>query len=120
MISIVLILVMERTQMIGMLKALGAKDGFIQSIFVYNGINLIIKGLVLGNVLGLGLCFLQYKLKLITLNPKDYYMSFVPVSWEWDVVIILNVATFIVVTAVLLVPTMAITRINPIKAIRFD
>jgi lipoprotein-releasing system permease protein len=120
MISIVLILVMERTQMIGMLKALGATDGLVRSIFIYNGVNLILKGLLLGNVIGLGLCYLQYKFHFIKLNPKDYYMSFVPISWHWDIVILLNVLTLFVVTLVLLLPTMAISRIRPIKAIRFD
>ena len=120
MISIVLILVMERTQMIGMLKALGASNGFIQSVFIYNGINLILKGLLLGNILGLGLCFIQYKFKLIELNPRDYYMSFVPISWHWETVLLLNLLTLAIVTLILLLPTMAISRITPIKAIRFD
>lgn len=120
MISIVLILVMERTQMIGMLKALGASNGFIRSIFIYNGVNLILKGLLLGNLLGLGLCFIQYKFKLIELNPRDYYMSFVPISWHWEIVLALNLITLGLVTVILLLPTMAISRITPIKAIRFD
>lgn len=120
MISIVLILVMERTQMIGMLKAIGASSGFIRSIFIYNGINLIFRGLIMGNLLGLGLCFIQYKFKLIKLNARDYYMSFVPISWHWDIVLVLNLITLGIVTVVLLLPTMAISRINPIKAIRFD
>ena len=120
MISIVLILVMERTQMIGMLKALGAGNGFIRSVFVYNGVNLILKGLLLGNLLGLGLCFIQYKFKLIELNPRDYYMSFVPISWHWEIIVLLNITTLGLVTLILLLPTMAIARITPIKAIRFD
>jgi lipoprotein-releasing system permease protein len=120
MISIVLILVMERTQMIGMLKALGASNGFIRSVFVYNGVHLILKGLLLGNIIGLGLCFIQYKFKIIGLNPRDYYMSFVPISWHWEIVLLLNVITLGLVTLILLLPTMAIARITPIKAIRFD
>jgi lipoprotein-releasing system permease protein len=120
MISTVLILVMERTQMIGMLKALGATTGFIRSIFIYNGVNLILKGLLLGNVFGLGLCFIQDRFKIIELNPRDYYMSFVPISWHWEIVILLNLITLGIVTVILLLPTMAITRITPIKAIRFD
>ena len=120
MISIVLILVMERTQMIGMLKALGASNGFIRSIFIYNGVNLIVKGLLLGNLLGLGLCFFQWKFKLIELNPRDYYMSFVPISWHWEIVLLLNIITLGLVTLILLLPTMAISRITPMKAIRFD
>ncbi len=120
MISIVLILVMERTQMIGMLKALGATSAFIRSIFVYNGVNLILKGLFLGNLLGLGLCYIQYKFKLIELNPRDYYMSVVPISWHWEIVALLNIITLAIVTVILVLPTMAISRIMPIRAIRFD
>lgn len=120
MISIVLILVMERTQMIGTLKALGAGDGFIRSVFLYNGIRLVLKGLFWGNLLGLGVSYAQYRFKLITLNPHDYYMSFVPISWHWGIVGMLNLLVFVVVTVVLLLPTMIIARINPIKAIRFD
>lgn len=120
MISIILILVMERTQMIGMLKALGSPDTLIRTVFLYNGMNLILRGLLLGNFIGLGICFLQDKFKIITLNPHDYYMSVVPVSWHWEIVLFLNVLTFAVVTIVLLIPTAIITRVSPIKAIRFD
>lgn len=120
MISVLLIMVMERTQMIGMLKALGASNGFIRSIFIYNGVNLILRGLMLGNLLGLGLCFIQDKFKIITLNPRDYYMSFVPISWHWEIVLLLNIITLGLVTLILLLPTMAISRIMPIRAIRFD
>jgi lipoprotein-releasing system permease protein len=120
MVSIILILVMERTQMIGMLKALGAADAFVQRIFVHRGISLILKGLLFGNLLGIGLCYLQYRFEIIKLNAADYYMSVVPISWHWEIVLLLNVLTFTVVTVILLLPTMIITRINPIKAIRFD
>ncbi len=120
MISVILILVMERTQMIGLLKAMGAQDRLIQSVFVYNGINLIVKGLVYGNVIGLGLCYMQDTFKFITLDPHNYYMDYVPIGWNWEIVILLNVAVFVVVTLVLLLPTAIVTRINPIKAIRFD
>jgi lipoprotein-releasing system permease protein len=120
MISIILILVMERTQMIGMLKALGARNGLIRSVFVYNGIRLIMRGLLLGNLIGLGFCFIQYKFRLIKLNPEDYYMSFVPISWHWEIVLMLNAITFLVVSIVLLIPTAIISRVAPIRAIRFD
>jgi lipoprotein-releasing system permease protein len=120
MISIVLILVMERTQMIGLLKAVGASNGTIRSIFMYQGVQLIIRGLFLGNFLGLGLCFIQWKYKLMTLNPHDYYMEFVPISWHWDIVLYLNLIILLIVTVVLLLPTMAISRINPIRSIKFD
>jgi lipoprotein-releasing system permease protein len=120
MISVVLILVMERTQMIGLLKAMGSTERTIRSVFVYQGINLIFRGLLLGNVIGLGLCFLQDQFKWITLNPRDYYMSYVPVAWDWSMVLFLNALMFVVVSIVLWVPTAIISRIAPIKAIRFD
>jgi lipoprotein-releasing system permease protein len=119
-ISVILILVMERTQMIGTLKALGAKDAFIRWIFVYNGIQLIIKGLAFGNFLGLGFCFLQDQFKLIKLNPRDYYMSYVPIGWSWSSVVTLNLLIFSIVSLMLLVPTAVISRVSPIKSIRFD
>lgn len=120
MISVVLILVMERTSMIGLLKALGSTEKVIRSMFVYQGINLILRGLVLGNMVGLGFCLLQDQFKLIKLNPHDYYMSYVPIAWDWPMVIMLNLLMFVVVTVVLWVPTAIISRIAPIKAIRFD
>lgn len=120
MISVVLILVMERTQMVGMLKAMGASDRLIRSVFIYKGINLIVRGLLYGNIFGLGLCYLQYRFQWVKLNAHDYYMSYVPISWDWEIVLFLNVLVFAVVTAVLLLPTAIVSRINPMKAIRFD
>ncbi len=120
MISIILILIMERAQMIGMLKALGASDAQVRNVFLYSGMRLIVKGLFLGNSIGLGLCALQYYFHLIPLKAKDYYMDFVPVSWNWPMVIGLNLLTFLVVFVILLIPTLFIVRIKPIKAIRFD
>lgn len=120
MISVILISVMERTPMVGILKAMGAQDKFIRSVFLYNGMNLILKGLFFGNVVGLGLCFLQDRFKFISLNPHDYYMEYVPIQWNWGTVVLLNVIVFVTVLVVLLLPTRFITRINPIQAIRFD
>jgi lipoprotein-releasing system permease protein len=120
MISIILILVMERTQMIGVLKALGATNAFIRWIFIYHGARLLGRGMLLGNFIGLGFCFVQHRFRIIELNPKDYYMSYVPVGWDWPLVIILNLITFLVVAVVLMVPTALVSRIQPIKAIRFD
>ncbi|MEO0556290.1 MAG: ABC transporter permease [Bacteroidota bacterium] len=120
MVSIILILIMERTQMIGLLKSLGATNQQIRRIFTYNGVRLITKGLVLGNVLGVGVCALQYYLKLIPLNAKDYYMSYVPVGWDLQIILILNVLTLVVVGLIIMLPTLAIIRIDPIKTIKFD
>lgn len=120
MVSIIIILVMERTQMVGLLKALGSKDSLIRGIFAFSGMRLIARGLLFGNTLGLGLCFLQYKFQWIKLNPTDYYMSYVPIDWNWEAVILLNILTFTIVTLVLLIPTLLISGISPIRAMRFD
>ena len=120
MISVILIMVMERTPMIGILKALGSKDKLIRGIFMQMGISLIARGLLYGNVLGIGLCALQYFFKIIPLDAKYYYISYVPVSWHWDIVLGLNLIIFLVVTLVLIIPTLIISKINPIKAIKFD
>ncbi len=120
MISIVLILIMERTQMIGLLKAFGATHGQIRKIFVFNGMQLVVKGLVIGNLLGIGLCFIQYYFKVIPLNPHDYYMSYVPIGWDSTVIVALNLLTFVVVSLIILIPSAVVSRINPIKSIRFD
>lgn len=120
MISVILILVMERIPMVGLLKAMGASNKLIRSVFIYNGMNLIAKGLLYGNLIGLGVCFLQDQFHLFKLNAHDYYMKYVPIEWSWSTVIVLNVIVFVVVSIVLLLPTRFIARIQPVQAIRFD
>lgn len=120
MISVLLILIMERTQMIGILKAVGATNKMIRKIFTYHGIRLIIWGLLWGNIIGLSFGYLQDKFKLIPLDPVNYYMEYVPIKWEWAGIMGLNLLTFSIVAIVLLIPTLLISRIDPIKSIRFD
>ena len=119
-VSILLILIMERTQMIGILKALGARNGQIRRIFTYNGMLLIVKGMLIGNAVGIGFGLLQSHFKIIPLDPENYYMDFVPIQWDFLTIVLLNVLTFVVVGLVLGIPTLVILRIDPIKAIRFD
>lgn len=119
MISILLILMMERTAMIGLLKAVGSTDWQIRKIFLYNGITLITRGLVFGNLLGIGVCALQHYFHLIPLDPVNYFMDTVPIEWNWPIIVLLNLATMLLVTAVLIIPTIVITRIQPIKALAF-
>jgi len=120
MISIILILILERTPMIGTLKALGATNKFIRQIFIFNGLQLIMKGLIIGNLLGLGLSLIQWKFKLITLDPSNYYMSFVPIEFNPWIIILLNVLVLGLVSTILILPTFFVSRIEPIKAIKFD
>lgn len=120
MISVILILVMERIPMVGVLKALGASNRTIRSVFIYNGMSLIAQGLLWGNAIGLGICWLQYQFKIMKLNPHDYYVSYVPIEWSVTTIVGLNLLIFVTVTLVLLLPTRFITKISPVKAIRFD
>ena len=120
MISIILILILERTPMIGTLKALGARDGLIRRIFVYNGMQMIVKGLLIGNLIGLGLAFLQWKFQIISLDPSNYYMSFVPIEFNLVIWILLNLLVMGLVSVILILPTLFVSRVEPIKAIKFD
>ena len=120
MMSILLILIMERTQMIGILKALGAKNRQIRRIFSYNGLLLVLKGMLIGNIIGIGFGLIQYYFRIIPLDPENYYMEFVPIEWNFLTIILLNLLTLTVVGLVLGIPTVIILRIQPINAIRFD
>ncbi len=119
MITVLLILVLERTNMIGILKALGSPSRDIQRIFLsYAGI-IILGGLLLGNILGLGLCFLQLKTGFIKLPEADYYLSKAPVLIDWTSIIFINIGTFIMIFVFMIIPSFLVYKINPIKTINF-
>jgi lipoprotein-releasing system permease protein len=120
MVSTLFVLIMERTNMIGMLKALGATNGLIQRIFVLQGLKLVLKGMWIGNVAGIGLCWLQWQFKLIPLEPSHYYMNYVPIQWEWQVYMLVNLALLAVLFFVLYIPAYVISSLRPVQAIRFD
>lgn len=120
MISALLVLILERTNMIGILKALGAANGSIRRVFLYNAAYLIGIGLVLGNIFGLLICWVQHKFGLITLNQETYYISKVPINLDIWMVLLLNLATMGVCVLMLLLPSLIVTRITPVKAIRFS
>ncbi len=120
MVITLIIMIMERTQTIGLLKALGATDWRIRKIFVYQALQLLFKGLWLGNAVGLGLLFLQKRFGLITLDPKSYYVTVAPVSIDWIWILSIDIGTIAVCFAVLLLPSYMICKIPPVRAIRFD
>lgn len=120
MISVLLILILERTNMIGILKALGTKNSSIQKIFFYNAMYLIGKGLFWGNLLGIGIAVLQQHFGLLTLDPKIYYISVVPVNLNAMDIVMLNLGTVICCTLMLIVPSFIVSKITPVKAIRFS
>ncbi len=118
--AILFILIMERTQMIGLLKALGAKNALIRRVFFWNGIQILAKGLLLGNAIGLGVGLLQDQFRLVPLDPVNYYMAYVPIDWNWPVFIFLNFGIAALTALVLWIPVVVIAKVDPIKSIRFD
>ncbi|MFO7371191.1 MAG: FtsX-like permease family protein [Bacteroidales bacterium] len=120
MISGLLIIILDRTTMIGILKALGMNNRGIRSIFLYQSVYLMAKGLFWGNLAGIGICLLQHYFKLITLNPESYFLEYVPVNFNLWHLLLLNAGTLIITLTVLILPSMVISRIDPSKTIRFD
>jgi lipoprotein-releasing system permease protein len=115
-----LVLILERTQMIGILKAVGANNWSIRKIFLYNASHLIIRGLLWGNAIGIGLVLIQKYFKIITLPPENYFVNAAPVYLDFGYIFLLNLGTIVISVLVLLIPSYIITKISPVKAIRFQ
>ena len=120
MISGLLIIILERTVMIGILKALGARNKTIRHTFMWFAAFIIGKGLLVGNLIGLGLITLQQFTGLVKLNPQTYYVSTVPVEYNIPLFIILNVATLLISLFVLIAPSYLISHIHPAKSMRYE
>ena len=119
MISGLLVIILERTNMIGILKALGSKNMSIRKIFIYYASFLIGKGLFWGNLIGITLCFLQLYFGVFKLDAASYYIDTVPINLKLVHLVLLNVGTLFITTFMLIVPSIIIARISPIKAIKF-
>ena len=119
MISALLIMILERTAMIGMFKAMGATNWNIQKVFLFNATYLIGLGLLLGNILGVGLGYFQQQTHFFKLDEASYYMTFVPVQFSLSDILLLNLGTLVICLLVLIVPSMLVSKISPVKAIRF-
>ncbi len=120
MVVALLVLILERTQMIGILKSLGLDNWSIRKIFIYNSLYLILRGLFWGNTIGIGLLLVQKKFEIIKLNPESYYVNVAPVEINILYILALNIGTVLVCLLVLLIPSYLITKISPAKTIRFD
>jgi len=120
MVTALLILIVERSNMIGMLKALGLNNLNIIKIFLNLAAFIIIRGLLLGNALAIGLGFLQQQFSFIKLSEKDYYVSAVPVSFQPFDFVLVNVSCFAICLVLLLLPANVVSKISPVKSIRFD
>lgn len=115
-----LVLIITKTQLIGLLKAIGATNWTIRKIFLHQAIFIIVKGMVIGNIIGIGICLLQKYFTLIPLNPEVYYLNAVPIELNFWFILFLNLGTLVLCTLVLIVPSYVVTKISPIKALKFD
>jgi len=120
MISALLIIILERVNLIGMLKALGAVNFSVRKVFLYVAAFLIGRGLLIGNIIGIGLCFIQKQFGLIHLDQQSYYLSFIPINISPLDILLLNAGTLIVCVAMMILPTLIITKISPLKALKFS
>jgi lipoprotein-releasing system permease protein len=120
MVSSLLVIILERTQMIGILKAMGARNWSIRKVFLYFSVMLILKALVLGNILGVGICLIQQYTHVFKLDPSSYYLEYVPVNLTILHLVLLNVGTVLITTLMLLLPSYFITKVSPEKTIRFE
>lgn len=120
MISGLLILILERTNMIGILKSIGATNWSVRKIFLYHSFFLIGKGMLWGNFIGLSLCAIQYFTGIVPLDPEAYYVATVPIYFNWFYIILLNVGTLVASLLMMIGPSYLITKINPAKIIRYE
>ena len=120
MISGLLILILERTNMIGILKAMGANDFSIRKIFLYVSSFLILRGMIIGNIIALIFCFIQYYFHVFKLDPESYYVDTVPIYLNPTYIILLNIGTFIVSMLMLILPSYLTAKINPAQTIRYE
>jgi lipoprotein-releasing system permease protein len=118
MITTMLVLVLEHTNMIGILKTFGTTDRTVRNVFLYYGAIILVRGMLIGNAIGIAFCLLQDRFKFIKLKEADYYLSYAPIKINWWLVAGLNVGTLVITTLFLLLPGYLVTRITPIKAIQ--
>jgi lipoprotein-releasing system permease protein len=120
MVTVLLVLILERSNMIGILKALGAGNGAIAKTFVYMAGYLILSGMFLGNLAGISLAWLQSKYGWLKLAQESYYLDTVPVSISISTILLINLFSFIICVLVLFIPSRYVSMISPVKSIRFD
>jgi lipoprotein-releasing system permease protein len=118
-ISGLFILILEKSNFIGIMKAVGASNVSIRKIFIYYSGIIVLKGILIGNIIAFALCIIQQHTGLIAIDPGMYYMDSVPIEFNW-LLIPMNIGVFIVSTAILVVPSMLISKIAPTKAIKFE
>ncbi len=119
LIATLWVLIMERIPMVGLLKALGSSQKQIRTIFWWNGFFILLRGLLIGNIIAILFCYIQYTYKLIPLDPENYYMNAVPILWDTPAWIYVNVGTCLLVAITITIPTLFIKKIEPKDAINY-
>jgi len=120
MITALLILILERANMVGLIKALGMSNVNVRKIFLFISLRLISRGLLWGNILGIGMCLLQYYFRIVKLDGATYYVDYVVMDINWLYILLLNIGTFITCVLMLFLPTLILTKLTPIKTLKFD
>ena len=120
MISGLLIIILERTAMIGTLKSLGARNKTIRHIFLWFAVFIIGKGLLIGNLVGIGLCLIQKYFGIVKLDPATYYVNTVPIELNIPLVVLLNIATLLISVFVLIAPSYLVSHIHPAKTMKYE
>lgn len=118
--SALLVMILVRSNFIGILKSLGATNKQIRRYFVLTMGQMVLKGMLIGNVIGFGLCFLQATFHIMPLDPKVYYLNAVPVAYDWGLFLMLNIGTLVICLVSMIIPALLIARVSPVKAIRFS
>ncbi len=120
MVSGLLILILDRTNMIGTLKSIGSNNNFIRKIFLYQSGFLILKGMLWGNIIGIGICLIQYYFEPLKLNQASYFINYVPINFNIFYFILINIGSMIITLLMLILPSLVIAKISPAKSIRFE
>lgn len=120
LVSSLFILILERVKFIGILKAMGATNVQIGKVFVYMAERIIIKGMIIGNVIGLGFSIIQWKFRLLPLDASSYYLTAVPIKIDWPAILILNICVLVMSTALFLIPAHMISRISPASTMKYE
>lgn len=119
MVTALLILILERTNMVGILKSLGMRNWSLQKIFVYQAGYIVLAGLIVGNIIGLGLGWIQKSTGFLKLNEAIYYMPTVPIEFKWWQIAAIDIGTLIICLIVLIIPSLIIRKVSPVKAVQF-
>jgi lipoprotein-releasing system permease protein len=120
LITMLLILILERSKFIGILKTIGARTIVITKIFVYQSAYIVAVGILIGNILGIGICLLQKYFHIITLDEETYFVSYAPIYFDWLYIIFISILVFAIAMLTLLLPTFLISSIKPSKVLRFS